>query len=176
MPAAKPAPDAPRRKPGRPEGTGFKPSPDQRNTVKASAGFGLREDQIAQLVINPQTGRPISPVTLRAHFRAELDSGHVVATAAVAQSLFKNATTATTAFPGGVPVAQIFWMKTRAGWREARPGDPPIGMPSQPTPAGAEAVPQDVLTLARRVAFALAMGARDAAAAPTPKPEKKATA
>ncbi len=125
-------------------------------------------------MINPETGRPISPVTLRAHFRAELDSGHAVATAAVAQSLYKNATTATAAFPGGVPVAQIFWMKTRAGWREARPGDAPPG-PQPPVEPGSD-VPQDVLTFARRVAFALAMGAREAAAAPPAKPEKKATA
>lgn|GEM_PF-3191611 len=143
--------------------------------MRASAGFGLREDQIVQLVINPQTGRPISPVTLRAHFQAELASGHAVATSLVAQSLFKNATTGTAAWPGGVPVAQIFWMKTRAGWREARPGDPP---PGQPTPEGGEGEkqPQDLLTLARRMAFALAMGAREAAATPAPKPEKKATA
>lgn len=126
-------------------------------------------------MLNPQTGRPISPVTLRAHFRAELDRGHAVATAAVAQGLYKNATTATDAYPGGVPVAQIFWMKTRAQWRESRPGDMPIGPTPNPETANQ---PQDLLTLARRMAFALAMGAKEAAATqpePAPRP-RKATA
>ena len=127
-----------------------------------------------QLVLNPATGKPISPVTLRAHFRAELDSGHAVATAAVARGLYKNATTATDSYPGGVPVAQIFWMKTRAGWRESRPGDMPPGVPAKPE--GADATPADTLTLARRLAFALAMGAREAQAAPAPRPAKKTPA
>lgn len=126
-------------------------------------------------MLNPATGKPISPVTLRAHFRAELDSGHTVATAAVARALYKNATTATDSYPGGIPVAQIFWMKTRGGpsWRQPRPGDAP---PPSPTPGGADATPADTLTLARRLAFALAMGAREAQAAPAPKPAKKTPA
>jgi hypothetical protein len=41
-----------------------------------------------------------------------LDIGAAKATAAVAQTLFKMASS------GQCPAATIFWMKTRAGWRE----------------------------------------------------------
>lgn len=100
------------RKRGRPEGTGFKPSKEQQDLVRRAAAF-LREEDIVKLVINPQTKDPISPVTLRKHFRNELDVGHVQANADVAGALFKNATTATDTYPGGIPTAQIFWLKTR---------------------------------------------------------------
>lgn len=127
--------------------------------MKACAGFGLREEEIVQLVINPSTGAPISPVTLRAHFRQELDSGHALATSKVAQSLFKNATTATETYPGGIPVAQIFWMKVRGRWQQnPRPEPPPPPPPSA-----------DITVAARRILFALELGAASAPPPPTPK-------
>jgi hypothetical protein len=52
--------------------------------------------------------------TLRKHFRRELDTGHIIANTAVARSLFEMATR------HKVPAAAIFWMKARAGWKEAR--------------------------------------------------------
>lgn len=102
-----------KRKRGRPEGGGFKPTDDQKKLVESLAGYGITEAEISKLVINPATKEPISPVTLRKHFRVELDTGHVRANQAVAGALFKNATTQTETYPGGIPTAQIFWLKTR---------------------------------------------------------------
>lgn len=99
-----------RRKRGRPE---FTPTEEQRKLVDELAGYGIPEPDIARLVINPGTREPISPVTLRKHFRDELDTGHVRANQRVAGALFKNATTSTETYPGGIPTAQIFWLKTR---------------------------------------------------------------
>lgn len=101
------------RKRGRPEGTGFKPTDEQRELVESLAGYGITEVEIAKLVTNSATDAAISPVTLRKCFREELDRGHTVANAKVAGALFKNATTGTPSFPGGNPTSQIFWLKTR---------------------------------------------------------------
>ena len=51
---------------------------------------------------------------LRRHYRDELDGGAVQADMAVAGNLFRIATSEG---PGAVTAA-IFWLKTRAGWRE----------------------------------------------------------
>lgn len=103
----------PKRQRGRPEGTGFKPTEEQRKLVEKLAGYGITEAEISRLVTNPQTKEPISPVTLRKHFRDALDVGHVRANEQVAGALFKNATQGTETYPGGIPTAQIFWLKTR---------------------------------------------------------------
>jgi hypothetical protein len=56
----------------------------------------------------------IDAKTLRKHYREELDTGHIKATAKVAESLFRKATG-----EGAQSVtAAIFWLKTRGGWRE----------------------------------------------------------
>jgi hypothetical protein len=56
----------------------------------------------------------VDPKTLRKHYRKELDKGHIKATAKVAESLFRKATG-----EGSQSVtAAIFWLKTRAGWKE----------------------------------------------------------
>lgn len=102
---------------GRPE---FEPTEVDRKLVGELAGFGIPEADIARRVINPATDEAISPVTLRKHFRDELDVGHIRANEQVAGALFKNATTKTETYPGGIPVAQIFWLKTRGKgqWRD----------------------------------------------------------
>jgi len=62
------------------------------------------------------------PKRLRKHYREELDTGHIKATAKVAESLFRKATT-----DGAQSVtAAIFWLKTRGGWRET-PQDHRVG-------------------------------------------------
>ena len=94
------------RAPGRPP---FVPTAKDREQVKSLSGMGLDNEQIA-IVIG------ISEPTLRKHFRKELDAGYIVANAAVAQSLYKQATDPKK--PN--VVAGIFWMKTRAGWIEAK--------------------------------------------------------
>ena len=83
----------------------FEPTAEQRKTVRALAGFGVPQDQIADYI-------GIDPKTMRKHFREELDRGSLEATAKVAQSLFQMAT------EGKNVAAAIFWMKARGGWRE----------------------------------------------------------
>jgi hypothetical protein len=65
----------------------------------------------------------IDPKTLRKHYRDELDTGQIKATAKVAEFLFRKATT-----EGSQAVtAAIFWLKTRGGWRET-PQDHRVGI------------------------------------------------
>jgi hypothetical protein len=54
----------------------------------------------------------IDPKTLRKYYREELDLGEAKANAQVAGFLFNAA-------KNGNVTAQIFWLKTRAKWREA---------------------------------------------------------
>jgi hypothetical protein len=134
------------------------------------AGAGIPEERMCMLVRHPsdkegELGVPISENTLRKHFRQELDSGHTKADTLVAQGLFKNATTPTASHPGGVPVAQIFWLKTRARWRTAEKADLE---PTDLTPAQ-----QDERETARRLAFILARGA-DAEGKPKKKTKEPA--
>lgn len=71
------------------------------------AGYGVPEADIAGVI-------GVSPKTLRKHYRGELDHGHVKANAKVAENLFRKATG-----EGREAVtAAIFWLKTRAGWKE----------------------------------------------------------
>jgi hypothetical protein len=81
------------------------PNETERRQVEAMAGFGVPEADIAK-VLN------IAPKTLRKHYRTELDTGHVKANTRVAESLFKQAV-------NGNTTAAIFWLKTRARWKEA---------------------------------------------------------
>ncbi len=80
-----------------------KPDPSVRRQVEAMAGYGVPEADIAGVV-------GVSPKTLRKHYRGELDHGHVKANAKVAENLYRKAT--------GEGREVIFWLKTRAGWKE----------------------------------------------------------
>ena len=72
-----------------------------------ASGYGVPEQAIARVV-------GLDPKTLRKHYREELDTGQIKATAKVAESLFRKATS-----DGSQSVtAAIFWLKTRGGWRE----------------------------------------------------------
>jgi hypothetical protein len=84
----------------------FKVTEQNRNTVKALAGYGLKHEQIVSVLGIRSTK------TLRKHFRHELDAGGAEADAQVAQTMFKMATS------GNHPAATIFWLKTRASWSE----------------------------------------------------------
>jgi hypothetical protein len=84
----------------------FKPTEKQRGAVEALAGQGFRHEDIARLIMNPHTGSGISPVTLRQHFREELDRGPPKANSMVGQTLYQRAT-------GG------------GDWRKASPLDQP---------------------------------------------------
>jgi hypothetical protein len=81
-----------------------KPDPAIRRQVEAMAAYGIPEQDIARVV-------GIDPKTLRKHYRDELDLGETKANAQVAGYLFNAA-------KNGNVTAQIFWLKTRAKWRE----------------------------------------------------------
>jgi hypothetical protein len=106
----------------------FAPTDDHRRQVEALAAYGVPQDEICRLVVNPASGRPIDIKTLHRHFRDELDTGMTKANARVAESLFRQAvgSPAQVDANGNViraeqqPVvsAGIFWLKARAGWSE----------------------------------------------------------
>src|SRR5688572_9289822 len=81
-----------------------KPDPAQRRQVEAMAAYGIPEIDIAAVL-------SVDPKTLRKHYREELDLGETKANAQVAGFLFNSARS-------GNVTAQIFWLKTRARWRE----------------------------------------------------------
>src|ERR1700716_4286568 len=80
------------------------PDPSQRRQVEAMAAYGIPETDVARTV-------GIDPKTLRKCYREELDLGESKANAQVAGFLFNAA-------KNGNVTAQIFWLKTRARWRE----------------------------------------------------------
>jgi hypothetical protein len=67
--------------------------------------FGITQDEIASFL-------NIDIKTLCKHYRRELDTGATKANAAMAKRLFDAGVK-----DGSVP-AMIFWLKTRARWRE----------------------------------------------------------
>jgi hypothetical protein len=72
--------------------------------VETLAAYGIPEADTSNVV-------GIDPKTLRKHYRDELDFGETKANAQVAGFLF-------TAARNGNVTAQIFWLKTRARWKE----------------------------------------------------------
>jgi hypothetical protein len=83
-----------------------------REKVWHLAGLGVPQDDIAKLV-------GCAPKTLRKRFRVELDRGVAEANAMISGALF-------TAAKAGNIAAMIFWLKTRAHWRERSPADGPV--------------------------------------------------
>jgi hypothetical protein len=75
-----------------------------RERVRYLAGLGVRQEDIAQII-------GCAPKTLRKRFRDELDRGVAEANATVSGYLFAAA-------KAGNITAIIFWLKTRAHWRE----------------------------------------------------------
>lgn len=138
LPAEKP-------KPGRPEGTGFKPTDEQRKLVQALKGYGIIEPEIAKLVINPANEQPISLTTLRTHFHEALETGQVKSNSLVAGFLFKNC-------EKGNVTAQIFWLKVRAGW---------VALDELPPPPPPAADRTDMLAVCRQIAYALYLADKD---------------
>jgi hypothetical protein len=55
-------------KPGRSGRKSFVATPEQRNNVKILVGLGVLQAMICQLVVNPQTGKPLDEGTLKKHF------------------------------------------------------------------------------------------------------------
>ena len=80
-----------------------------RDKVRHLAGIGVPQDAIARII-------GCAPKTLRKRCRDDLDRGAAEANAIVSGCLFAAA-------KGGNVAAQIFWLKTRARWRESAAQD-----------------------------------------------------
>lgn len=79
-----------------------------REQVSLMASAGIPQRDIARVIV---PGGGMHPETLRKHFREELDTALIKATANMAGALYRGAM-------GGNTVQQIFWLKARAGWKE----------------------------------------------------------
>ena len=80
------------------------PSKESRQLVQLHATIGTPQAVIADIL-------GIDGKTLTKYYREELDQALARANASVGGALFNKATK-------GDTTAMIFWMKTRAGWRE----------------------------------------------------------
>ena len=86
--------------------------PDARR-VEALAGFGLSAEDIGRVF-------DIAPETINSIYARELAGGQAKANARVAESLYRMAL----GDGRGAVTAAIFWLKTRARWKEeTRSGD-----------------------------------------------------
>ena len=80
------------------------PTEAQRQLVQLHATIGTPQKEIARII-------GIDDKTLAKHYREELDLAMAKAIAAIGGALFNKA-------KGGDTTAMIFWMKTRARWKE----------------------------------------------------------
>jgi hypothetical protein len=88
------------------QGVAHVPTEDSRKLVRTLAAVGIRHEDIgAKLEINTDT--------LVKYYRKELDDGRIDANAAVGKTLYEQARAGNTS-------AAIFWLKTRAGWKETQ--------------------------------------------------------
>ena len=89
----------------------FQPTDEDRALVEQLAAFGIPVESMT-LFVKDKAGKSISEKTLRKHFAKELDLGEMKANVKVAQTLFKKAIS-------GDTTSMIFWLKTRARWKES---------------------------------------------------------
>ena len=83
-----------------------------REKVRYLAGVGVCQDDIAKII-------GCAPKTLRKRLRDELNRGVAEASATISGYLFAAA-------KAGNITAIIFWLKTRANWRERTLSDDPV--------------------------------------------------
>lgn len=88
----------------------FQPTDEDRALVEQLAAFGIPVEGMT-LFVKDKNGKSISERTLRKHFPKELDLGELKSNVKVAQTLFKKAIS-------GDTTSMIFWLKTRARWKE----------------------------------------------------------
>lgn len=86
------------------QGSKHKPTDETRQTVQIHATIGTPQTVISDIL-------NIDVKTLTKYYRPELETSRAKANAVVGGHLFNKA-------KGGDTAAQIFWMKTRAGWKE----------------------------------------------------------
>jgi hypothetical protein len=88
-----------------------RPTAEKKKLVRTLAAVGIKHEEIAQKI-------DIALSTLTRYYADELANGRTDANSQIAKSLFEKAR-------GGDTTAMIFWLKCRAGWREAHRSDPP---------------------------------------------------
>ena len=84
----------------------YKPTNENRAKVEKLAAAGIRYEDIALFL-------DITRPTLDKYYKKELKIGHIKANAAVASKVYQEAI-------NGNMTAALFWLKTRAGWRETQ--------------------------------------------------------
>ncbi len=85
------------------------PTHETRALVEQLAAFGIPQADIAKMV-------KVAKNTLLRHYAEELETGAIKANAKVAGALFKAAT----GTGQGAITAAIFWLKTRARWKDTQ--------------------------------------------------------
>ncbi len=80
------------------------PTEETKKLVRSLSAVGIRYVDIASKL-------EISDDTLVKHYKKDLEDGRTDANASIGQTLFQQAKNGNTA-------AAIFWLKTRAGWKE----------------------------------------------------------
>jgi hypothetical protein len=93
---------------------------DTRNQVYELSRVGTRYEDIATLL-------SISADTLTKYYKEELQKGRIEANAVIANTLYEKA-------KGGDTTSMIFWLKSRAQWKETQKhehGGDPDGAPVQ---------------------------------------------
>lgn len=86
------------------QGSKHKPTDENRKIAKTLAAVGIPFEDIA-------TKLDISSDTLVKYYKADLEAGRIDANASIGQTLFQQA-------KNGNTTAAIFWLKTRARWKE----------------------------------------------------------
>jgi hypothetical protein len=132
----------------------FAPTEQLRRQVETLAAFGVPQEDICRMVINPNTGKPIAMQTLRRRFRRELDMGASKATARVVESLYRQAVGAPAQYDAQgrliraerapVLAAAVFWMKTRAKFKELADPGPVDDKEAAAPPAPVDGLDHDV--------------------------------
>ena len=80
------------------------PTDESKKLVRSLSAVGIKYVDIASKL-------EISDDTLVKHYKKDLEDGRTDANASIGQTLFQQAKNGNTA-------AAIFWLKTRAGWKE----------------------------------------------------------
>ena len=88
------------------QGKEHKPTKENRELVRRYSALGVTYEDIALKL-------KISADTLVKYYKEQLDEGRIDANAAIAGTLFQQAKKGNTA-------AAIFWLKTRARWKETQ--------------------------------------------------------
>lgn len=85
------------------------PTKELRRQIEALVAYGTKQAAICEIV-------GLSENTVRKYYAQELETGTAKANAKVAESLFQKAL----GDSSGSVAAAIFWMKSRAGWKETQ--------------------------------------------------------